>query len=728
MRTFLTGFFLLCYFLNFAGQNPEFIAKHPQNDSLVHINNGNYILHIKKATGPIKLDGIFDEPDWKTAEKATDFRLVLPVDTGLAKSPSEVMMTYDDKAFYIALTFYDTIPGKRPVESFRRDFVFGNNDNFLGFFDTFLDQTNGFSFGVSACGAMWDGTQSNGAAVNLNWDCKWESKTVQYNDRWVSEMRIPFHSVRFKSGADRWYVNFSRLDLKSNEKSSWAPVPRQFPTASLAYTGVLQWDKPLPKSPMMFSVIPYIFGGVSRDFEAGTPTHYRKDFGMDAKLGLTTSMNLDLTYNPDFSQAEVDQQVTNLDRFELFFPEKRQFFLENSDLFSNYGFSNVTPFFSRRIGLDAPVLAGARLSGKLDDNWRLGLLDMQTEHTGDQLSRNFLVASFQRKMFSRSNIGFIFVNKEYTNEPGTSQFNRVAGIDYNLASKNNAWTGKLFYHRSFSPENPGKEFAHGASLAYDTRRIHASLIEAGVGENYNAETGYVPRTGYNFLNPKFGLLWIPNKKVVSHGFAVEGLYYFNPDYTQQIDHDFSMKYQFEFSNRAILDGGIRDVYTRLREDFDPTHISSVVLKKGTEYSDRLGFVDFISDTRTLLNYSLSAGSGGFYSGTISYLKGQLTWRYQPYVNMSLNFSYNDIRLSSEFEHARFLLLGPKLDLTLSEKVFFSSFVQYNEQIDNMNINLRFQWRYKPVSDLFVVYTDNYYTGNWTSRNRALVVKLSYWFN
>lgn len=689
--------------------------------------NLDYVLHVKKATSTIKLDGKIDEQDWKDAEKAKDFHLVLPVDTGLAKSPSEVVMTYDDKAFYLGVTFFDTVPGKRITESFRRDFVFGNNDNFLVFFDTFLDQTNGFSFGNSVSGAKWDGTQSNGATVNLNWDCKWDSKTVQYPDRWVTEMRIPFRSIRFRSGTDRWYVNFSRLDLKTNEKSAWAPVPRQFATASLAYAGVLQWDKPLPKSPMMFSVIPYIFGGISRDFEHGSATKYRKDFGFDAKLGLSTSMNLDLTYNPDFSQAEVDQQVTNLDRFELFFPEKRQFFLENSDLFSNYGFANVTPFFSRRIGLDAPVLAGARLSGKLDNNWRLGILDMQTEKTADQLSRNFMVASLQRKVFSRSNIGLILVNKEYTNEPGAQNYNRIAGIDYNLASANNVWSGKFFYHKSFSPENPGKQYAQGASLIYNSRRIHAAMSQSSVGENYRAETGYVRRTGYNLLNPEFSLLWVPNKKVVSHGIVTTANYYFSPKYSQ-MDHEVSAMYKVEFSSRAILDAGIKDYYTMLMQDFDPTHVSKTVLLKGTDYSYRVGFIDFISDTRDLFNYSGTFSKGSFYNGNITTFGGQATYRYQPYLNMTFNFSYNDINLPGNFEHARFWLLGPKIDLTLSEKVFFQSYIQYNEQIDNMNINLRFQWRYKPVSDLFIVYTDNYYTGNWTSRNRALVLKLSYWFN
>jgi hypothetical protein len=730
MRTYLLGLLFLFGLLSYAAEKKTPRAKKLNSVSVVHKNNADYILHVKKATSPIKIDGLVNEPDWATAEKAKDFRLVLPVDTGYAKSPSEVVMTYDDKAFYLGITFFDTIPGKRIVESFRRDFVFGNNDNVLVFFDTYLDQTNGFSFGASASGAKWDGTQSDGGGVNTNWDCKWDSKTVQYPDRWVTEMKIPFRSIRFKSGTDKWYANFSRLDLKTNEKSVWAPVPRQFPTASLAYTGVLQWDQPLPKSKMMFSIIPYIFGSVSRDFESKTNsgTRYRKDFGFDTKLGITNSLNLDLTYNPDFSQAEVDQQVTNIDRFELFFPEKRQFFLENSDLFANFGFSNTTPFFSRRIGLDAPVLAGARLSGKLDNNWRIGLLDMQTEKTDAQLSRNFLVATVQRKMFSRSNLGFIFVNKEYLDEPASRLFNRVAGIDYNLASSDNRLTGKVFYHRSFSPNHPSRQFSEGASLNYNTRRIHLSLKGGTVGKNFVAEAGYVPRpAGHSWWSPEIGFLWIPNKRIVSHGPVLDADYYYDSK-LNQTEHEFTLLYKFEFRDRSLFDFGMKDFYTLLENDFDPTHISSVKLAKGTEYRTKVGFADFTSDTRKMINFSASVAKGGFYSGTIGILKGQLTYRYQPYMNLSMNYSYNDIQLPEPFKRAQFWLVGPKLDLTLSDKVFFSSFVQYNEQIDNMNINLRFQWRYQPVSDLFVVYTDNYFTGDWSSRNRALVLKLSYWFN
>lgn len=727
MRFYLIGLILLLSLPSFSSENIFTKNKKSKVDSVVHKYNEDVILHVKRTTGTIKIDGLINEPDWENAEKATDFKLVLPVDTGLAKSPSEVVMTYDNKAFYLGITFFDTVPGKRIVESFRRDFVFGNNDNVLVFFDPFLDQTNGFSFGASACGAKWDGTMSDGSAVNLNWDCKWDSKTVQYKDRWVTEMRIPFRSIRYKSGTDKWYVNFSRLDLKTNEKSSWAPVPRQFPTASLAYTGVLQWDEPLPRSKMMFSVIPYVFGSATRNFEAAGNTRYRKDFGFDAKYGITTSLNLDLTYNPDFSQAEVDQQVTNLDRYELFFPEKRQFFLENSDLFSNYGFGSVTPFFSRRIGLDAPVLAGARLSGKLDNNWCLGLMDMQTEKTSQQLSRNFMVTTVQRKIFSRSSIGIILVNKEVINEPGAKEYNRVAGIDYNLASRNNKWKGKMFYHQSFSPENPGKQFAQGANLSYNSKRLQLSLTEARVGKNYNAETGFVRRTGYNQINPGAGLLWIPNKRVLSHGIRYDGSYFYNMDY-EEIDHDYAVSYQFEFKDKSTFAAGVKDFYTKLDRHFDPTHISDTVLVKGSEYSTNSGYVQYRSDVRRLFNFGTTLSGGGFYNGSIKTVEGILVYRYQPYMNFSFNFSYNDINLPAPFKKSEFWLLGPKLDLTMSEKVFFSTYVQYNEQIENMNINMRLQWRYKPVSDFFIVYTDNYYTGNWNPRNRALVLKLSYWFN
>ena len=700
-----------------------------KKDTAFTTANKDFVYHVKKSKSAIVIDGVIEEQDWLNAQRTSDFHKVLPIDTGFAAQPSTILMTYDDKALYVVQIFYDNLPGKRVMESYRRDFNFGSNDNLLIFFDTFLDQTNGFSFGVSASGAKWDGTMSDGGKISLDWDCKWESKTKHYDDSWVTEMRIPFKSVRYPKESQVWNTNFSRLDLKSNEKSAWAPVPRQFPTASLAYTGVMKFEEPLPKSKTQFSLIPYILGAASKDMEAGTDTDYRKDFGFDAKVGISSSMTLDLTYNPDFAQVEVDRQVTNIDRFELFFPEKRQFFLENSDLFASYGYrSSVTPFFSRRIGLDAPVIAGARLSGKIGNDWRVGFMNMTTEETDENLMRNFTVASVQKKLFARSNIGFIAVNKEYLDVPtDTSMYNRVIGVDYNLASNDNMWDGKFFYHRSFQPGNPDKQYAQGSSLMYKSNNWTVGFFETSVGENYRAEAGFVRRTGYNFLGGFVGYSFVPNKKVASHGpkFNVDN--YFDAKY-RKIEDKYELSYDLTFENRSELSVEYQDKYVELQRDFNPSDDPDYFLPKGSKYDFGGVSIKYESTRKNLFNWEAEIMKGGYYSGNIQYVEGEIGYRFQPYVNLSMNFNYTDMDLGDPFERTEFLLVGPKVDITFTDKIFWSTFVQYNNQIDNLNINSRFQWRYQPVSDIYLVYTDNYFTGNWNGRNRAVVLKMTYWLN
>ena len=711
------------------------VSSHSKRDSLSINNmvNKNFIIHIKKRTGKIILDGEVDEADWLKAEKAINFYMVLPYDTGHSVSRSEVMMTYDDKAFYVALVAYDTLPGKRPVESLRRDFAYLNNDNIGLYLDTFNDQTNGYCFGVNAAGAIRDGAVSDGKVNNQMWDCKWESKTKNYNDRWVTEMCIPFKSVRYKTGSDQWNVQFARYDMKLNEKSAWAPIPRQFPAASLAYAGQLKWETSPPKSGLKFSLIPYLFGSASRDNEEGEDTKYRKDFGFDAKAGLSSSLNLDLTYNPDFSQAEVDDQVTNLARYELYFPEKRQFFLENSDLFASYGSEDIRPFFSRRIGIDAPVTAGVRLSGKIGRDWRIGLMDMQTGNEGDYLARNFFVTSLEKKVFTRSNIGAIFVNKEQLNVPADWQgnrYNRLAGIEYNLASRNDFWTGKLFGLKSFTPAtNSSEEFSQGIDLTYSRKTLLLELKEYYVGKNFNAEAGYVPRTDFYHLNPRATIKFYPKKSILEyHGLLIELDNYYRPGSFELTDREICANYLFQFKNRAHMELKTNFAQVSLRKDYDPTNKGINYLLTGSKYKWSEGSVLFTSDNMKLFKYSFQSGYGGFFNGERLFISGNLNYRLQPYGYLSIILSYNDLILPQPWGRTKFWLLGTKLDVTFTDKLFFTTYVQYNEQTDNLNINARFQWRYKPVSDFFIVYTDNYFPESMNSKKRALVLKVSYWFN
>ena len=313
--------------------------------------NENYKMHIKQSEGNVKIDGKLDEPAWLSAAAVSDFMMCNPFDTLCSKLRTDVRMTYDDKYLYISAECFLQSESNYVVESLKRDFSFGSNDNFLVFIDTFEDKTTGFSFGANAAGAQWDGQMSEGAKMNLNWDNKWESATTYNNKSWIFEAAIPFKSIRYRGNSTRWGINFSRLDLKAKEKSAWAPVPRQFPTASLAYAGVLVWDTPPPTPKKNISVIPYVLSGISANYETKDPTIFRNQIGGDIKVSVSSSMNLDMTLNPDFSQVDVDRQQTNLDRFELFYPEKRQFFIENSDLFDGFGTENIRPFFSRRIGL-----------------------------------------------------------------------------------------------------------------------------------------------------------------------------------------------------------------------------------------------------------------------------------------------------------------------------------------------------------------------------------------
>lgn len=711
---------------------PLLVAAQAENNGRLS-NRENYILPIREAKGPIDADGQLDEPDWQRARVAGDFWRVLPIDTGYADTRTEVRATYDKQNLYFGITCFERDSRPNIIASLRRDFVFGANDNFLLFIDTYNDQTNGFSFGASAGGAQWDGIQADGGTVSLDWDCKWRSAVKHYDGYWIIEMAIPFRNLQFKAGMDEWGVNFSRMDVKNNEKSSWAPVPRQFATASLAFTGALQWDAPPPRPRTNLSLIPYVATRTSKDHEHGLSEGPALDAGADAKISLTPSINLDLTVNPDFSQVDVDQQVTNLDRFELFFPERRRFFLENQDLFAGFGRDGLRPFFSRRIGLTNPVQAGLRLSGKLDEKWRIGLLNMQTGTEGAFPAANFTVASLQKRIFTRSNVGVFVVNKQLTadkeNIPEESnRYNRVIGLDYNLASADNRWTGKFFLHRSFSPGQQGKSVALSGNLLYQDQQWK---VEGGydlIGDGYLAETGFVRRRGLHRTVAGVGYKFYPtSEKVANHGPSLQTEYFFDTGFSRT-DEAWQAAYGVVFLNRSELQLSAQQQYIRLLNPFDPTNAAGDSLATGSEYNWNSAEFTYLSDARKLFNYNVVASYGGFFNGERISLEGALNYRFQPYGSISVNFAYNNLHFPEPFRDVDFFLIGPKLDLTFTTRLFLTAFVQYNEQADNVNTNIRLQWRYQPVSDLFIVYSDNHFPTPWDVRNRALVAKISYWLN
>lgn len=707
--------------------------------ALTQKKNEAFRLHIHKTATPITIDGLPDEVAWTDAATATDFFMVLPMDTSHARVRTEVKMTYDNQNLYMVALCYHAVPGPYFVESLRRDFVFGKNDNFLLFMDPFDDQTNGFSFGSNAAGAQWDGTMYSGGSVDLNWDHKWTSAVKYDAQKWVFEMAIPFKTIRYKKGVNQWGINFSRLDLKTTEKSSWAPVPRQFPTASLAYSGVLVWDQPPPDPGSNVSLIPYMLGRIIKNYEPDQPSAYEKKAGGDIKIAVTSALNLDLTINPDFSQVEVDRQVTNLERFELFFPERRQFFLENADLFANFGYSGIRPFFSRRIGLGVPIRGGARLSGRVNRNWRLGVMDMQTGSVAETglPAQNFAIVSLQRRVFSRSNVGLLLINKESvdyhpgqdSSKPVYSKYNRNIGLEYNLASSNNVWTGKALLLKSFSPGKAGKDITAAGHLQYSSRKWNLLLQQEYVGLNYTAEVGYVPRRDYYKINPVATRLFFPKgSSLLSHGPAINATYYFDGR-LHKTDYINLLSYAFNFRNQAVFTVSAADEFVKLLQPFDPTNFGKDTLSRDTRHHWKAWRTSFVSKPQSLFSFAFDTRGGGYYmGGTRTGINGEVGYRFQPYVKLLANASFNDIHLPTPWGHTTFWLVGSQIDITFTNQLFLSTFLQYNQQLNNVNVNTRFQWRYKPASDLFIVYTDNYFPSPFFVRNRALVLKLNYWWN
>jgi hypothetical protein len=706
---------------------------------------------IRESNATIRVDGVLDEAAWLTAEPAMDFFQRFPSDTSVALSRTEVKLTYDQDFFYVGAVCYDHVRGDYVVESLRRDFEGRGNDALNIIIDPFCDLTNGFLFGITPYGVQRESLIINGGSdhhdENVSWDNKWFSKVTRHEDHWVAEIAIPFKTLRYKKGVETWRVNFIRIDYKQNEYSNWNWIPRNFSSTSLAYTGELRWDHPLHESKSNISIIPYMKTGGARNYEENTPGRWIRGLGSDAKIGITSSLNLDLTVNPDFSQVEVDQQVTDLDRFEIYYPEKRQFFLENSDLFGEFGSMSVRPFFSRRIGIvndtstgqniENPIYFGARLSGRINKDWRVGAMTMQTaeEREIGLPSINYAVAALQRRVFARSNIAAILVNKQpveflsrEVDSAELKRWNRVAGIDFNLASLDNRWTGKIFYHHSFGPDSGTSPFAHGATIQYQDEHWDLRWSHSLVGEDFNAEAGYVRRTGFWQITPEIGYDFYPDSRLINrHGPSLEYEGYWDLG-NRKIEETWGLRYMLRFTNQMFAYVSGNQEYILLQDSFDPTGTDGPELPAGSDYYSYYLRYYVRSDIRKPLSFDARGRIGEYYNGHRFEIEGDANYRFRPYGVVSLNLSYNRVRLLDPFHDADLYLVGPKLDITFTKTLYFATLVQYNSQINNVNVNARFQWRYKPASDIYVVYTDNYYGNVFKSKNRALVFKITYWFN
>jgi hypothetical protein len=376
----------------------------------------SFQLTIQPTKGPIKLDGILDEPAWNTVKAVSQFNKKFPNDIGAPKKQTEVKYLYDEKNLYFAFKVYDS--GTAIIRSLKRDIGHDGNDGVAVVLDPLNQKTNGFYFVVSALNVQSEDQLigSSDGGISYSWDTKWFSMTKDYGNYWIAEIAIPLKSIRYNSENKNWGVNFVRIDAKNFEYSTWTRIGPNFKSYDLGYTGLMKWPTNPPASNNNVILLPYLTGGASED-KSTSNIETTGNIGFDAKIALSSSLNLDLTVNPDFSQVEVDNQVTNLTRFNIFLPERRAFFLENADLFAGFGIPPIRPFYSRTIGLDKegnkiPILFGARLSGNLSPDVRIGAMNMQTGRKGNYAPENFSAFTWQKRVLKRSMIKGYFLNRE----------------------------------------------------------------------------------------------------------------------------------------------------------------------------------------------------------------------------------------------------------------------------------------------------------------------------
>jgi len=693
----------------------------------------DFRLSINKTNEEITIDGNLDEAVWQDAEVGTDFWQKVPFYAEGASPNTEVRLCYDDKYLYVSAKCYqseDVI-----IQSLRRD-EYWDNDGIAIILDPFNNRSNATLFGTSAVGVQWDALFSQTSGVSSDWSNKWYVETQITDEYWSAEFAIPFKILRYKEGESEWGLNFVRNIQYNNQFHNWTAVPESFWPPNPAFAGSLVWDEAPKKQSGNFNLIPYIISGINK--QKDEKTQFEFDAGLDARLAIGSSLNLDLTFNPDFSQIEVDELVTNLTRFNIFLPEKRTFFLENSDLFADFGSFGIRPFFSRTIGLDknrraVPIIYGARLTGNLSSDTRIGFMNIHSGETENALGQNQTAFSL-KKQFGRSFIQGMFLNRQAFEgfESMNADYGRNLSLESAYLSDNGqieAWVGlhnslkdgytdkRGMYNFGFNFKNQTWNFLSDQTILQENYFTDMGFV-ARV-ENYDAERDTIIRAGFTrsltivdyIIRPKEG-------NIGRHTFGIENLLFLNDDWSfneryNRIRYFLSLKSGEQFRIRFNLNE------IELLYPFSFT--GDTPLPTGRYSTSEIQF-DFESDERKPLSISLSGKTGGFYNGTIKTFQADAQYRIQPWGRFSLGYQYKITAIQS------------KVEIGFSRNLLWTTLFQYVDQSDYMGINSRIQWRFSPMSDIFLVYVDNYdilqqamSSRQISSNNRALVLKVNYWY-
>jgi hypothetical protein len=652
------------------------------------------------------VDGVLDDRVWLSATPLTTFIQAEPFEGESASESTEVRIVYDDEAIYVGAMMHDKDPSQIVTTDTRRDAGLGDMDSFQIIFDTYRDQQNGFVFGTNASGVQYDGQVRDQGNTSASWDGSWDVKTTVTDTGWSAEFRIPLRTLRYGPAPQTWGVNFFRNIQRHRERAYWAPLARIYALGRLSSAGELRGLT--LKTPRNFKVLPYVVSSANRNFSARSDTTLDGDFGFDAKFGITPSLNLDATYNTDFAQVEVDTQQINLTRFNLRFPEKRPFFLENSGLFAIGKGQELDLFFSRSIGLDengaiVPIKGGARLSGKAN-GYNIGVLNMQTDDVRSQPGNNFSVLRVSRELPSRSGVGAMFVNRTATGSLARSQdWNRTFGADARLGLGNYFRTSG-FAARTETPGLTGRDYAYNVDSEWDDGHHRAGFEYGATGEDFNPEVGFLENEdGYQRFLLRFEET-LRQERVRRWGFrellphATYTRYNYLDGGLQNAE--LHVDNHWDWENGNFVSAALNGTWDGLREPFQV--YPGIVVPVGDHGGLRL-YARANSDRRKAISARASWDLGRFLNGDQNSPSATVTLRRGANFTVETTWNYRAITLPQGAFHTN--LGNMRVTYNFTPSIFVQSLVQYNDRTDRWSTNLRFHWLETAGTGFFVVYND-----------------------
>jgi hypothetical protein len=688
-----------------------------------------------------KMDGqIVDDPAWGEVQPASGFWQVRPYAGRPATQRTNVYIGFSNDSLYVGVICFDEEPDGIIVADSRRDSSLEDTDSFQVILDSFHDKQNGFVFGTNAAGIEYDGQvikessdvyTSGGGGFNLNWDTSWSVKADISDIGWSAEMEIPFKSLRYgPDTVQTWGVNFQRNIRRNNEVAFWAPLSRQHNLYRVSDAGTIGGlEVPRQKN---LKITPYVLGQASSGGNQPAGTHYEEDVGFDIKYSITPSLTLDVTYNTDFAQVEVDEQQVNLDRFSLFFPEKRPFFLENAGQFAVGNAREAELFFSRRIGISSegepiPIDAGLRLSGKAGAVTNVGLLYMSTEAVpGVAPGNDYAVARVNRELANRSSIGALYVDRSGDGSvlPAVgNDYNRTYAIDGRWGIGNHidiqAWAA-----RTDTPGLSGKDDAYSIKTLYSSSKWSSEFAYTQVGGDFNPEVGFLARRDYRKYVGRLNSRIRPDD--------LWGLHELRPHITYRGYWDFDGFHEtaylhagnsWEWKSGLQIDTGMNFTLEGVKNDFEI--VDGVTIEAGT-YKHRQVWLAYITKQAAPLSFSVSGTIGGFFGGDTINFRSALRYRIGETFSTELSWRYNDIKLPVANGDFNINLGQLRISYSFTPKVLLQALVQYDDLSDIVATNLRFSWLQSANTGLFLVYNeiDERGLGAPPDKGREIIIKYS----